>query len=539
MPYFRIFALLLLLTPNLRAQNTPFQLQLEPLQIPQLGGLQSFAFGTSGGKWLLLGGRLDGLHRRQPFATFDVARHNNQLIVVDPQSGQKWSAPLSSLPAALREQLSSTNMEFLQEGDYLYVIGGYGYSATKADHTTYPYLTAIHLPAVLNAVLNGQAFAPYFRQYQDARFAVTGGRLLRIDDTFYLVGGQKFEGRYNPMGPTHGPGFQQDYTNQVRRFQLEDDGTNLQFNFLAPFTDSVELHRRDYNVLPQIWPDGREGATAFSGVFQPTVDLPFLTAVNIDSSGYTLAPNFTQYYNHYHCANVALYSASTQEMHNVFFGGIAQFYDSLGVLVQDNNVPFVNTIARVTRRADGQMQEFKLPITMPALLGAGAEFIPSENLSRYANEVIKLDELPADTVLLGYIFGGIASTQPNIFWINTGTESQASSNIFKVKMIKNASSGTDQLNTQSSGTLKLQLYPNPSGGQVSLKFHLQHSGDVRLIISDLNGKTLHQEWLKNLPAGAHVVQRNLPAQHGQPLLIRLESATEQAVVKAVFFNDER
>ncbi|TAD94454.1 MAG: T9SS C-terminal target domain-containing protein [Bacteroidetes bacterium] len=98
----------------------------------------------------------------------------------------------------------------------------------------------------------------------------------------------------------------------------------------------MQLHRRDYNVLPQIWPDGREGATAFSGVFQPTVDLPFLTAVNIDSSGYALAPNFTQYYNHYHCANVALYSQSTQEMHNVFFGGIAQFYDSLGVLVQDN-----------------------------------------------------------------------------------------------------------------------------------------------------------------------------------------------------------
>ena len=493
-------------------------------------------FGTSGGKWLLIGGRLDGLHRRQPFATFDVAGHNNQLIVVDPLSGQKWSAPLSSLPTALREQLSSTNMEFIQEGDYLYVAGGYGYSATQADHTTFPFLTAIYLPAVVEAIVNAQAFAQYFRQYPDERFAVTGGRLLRVNEAYYLVGGQKFEGRYNPMGPTHGPGFQQDYTNQVRRFLLQDDGTNLQFNFLAPFTDSVQLHRRDYNVLPQIWPDGREGITAFSGVFQPTVDLPFLTAVNIDSSGYALAPDFTQYYNHYHCANVALFSQSTQEMHNVFFGGIAQFYDSLGVLVQDNNVPFVNTIARVTRRADGQMQEFKLPITMPALLGAGAEFIPSGNLSRYANEVIKLDELPADTMLLGYIFGGIASTQPNIFWINTGTESQASSNIFKVKLIKNASSGVDQLNAQSSGSLKLQLYPNPSGGQVSLKFYLQHSGDVRLSISDFSGKLLHQDLLKNLPAGEHIVRRDILAQPGQFFFVRLESATEQAVVKAMFLE---
>ena len=45
-----------------------------------------------------------------------------------------------------------------------------------------------------------------------------------------------------------------------------------------------------------------------------------------------------------------------------FFGGIAQYYDSLGILVQDNNVPFVKTIARVTRDASGTMAEYKLPI---------------------------------------------------------------------------------------------------------------------------------------------------------------------------------
>jgi hypothetical protein len=54
-------------------------------------------------------------------------------------------------------------------------------------------------------------------------------------------------------------------------------------------------------------------------------------------------------------------------MHTVFFGGIAQYYDSLGILVQDNNVPFVKTIARVTRDASGTMAEYKLPIVMPTL----------------------------------------------------------------------------------------------------------------------------------------------------------------------------
>lgn len=85
----------------------------------------------------------------------------------------------------------------------------------------------------------------------------------------------------------------------------------------------------------------------FSGVFQPIVDLPYLNSVTIDSQGYTIDNSFQQYYNHYHCAVLPMYSASNNEMHNIFFGGIAQYYDDLGVLVQDNNVPFVKTIARV------------------------------------------------------------------------------------------------------------------------------------------------------------------------------------------------
>ena len=61
------------------AQNAPFQIHLETISIDGLGGLQAYAFGQHDGKWLIVGGRLDGLHRRQPFAAFDVAGNNNQL----------------------------------------------------------------------------------------------------------------------------------------------------------------------------------------------------------------------------------------------------------------------------------------------------------------------------------------------------------------------------------------------------------------------------------------------------------------------------
>ncbi|MBK8627653.1 MAG: hypothetical protein IPN86_19445 [Saprospiraceae bacterium] len=303
---------LLFVVLTIKAQNTPFDIQLTPMQVEGVGGMQAFAFGQHEGKWLIIGGRLDGLHRRQPFASFDIAGHNTQLIVVDPIGNQSWTASLDVLPASIKEQLSATNMEFYQEGDILYLIGGYGYSNTAGDHTTYPNLTAINIPQTIQAIQNDLSILPLIRQIKDDKMAVTGGYLHKIDDTFYLVGGQKFIGRYNPMGPNNGPGFVQEYTNAIRKFTLEDDGTTLKIIHQAEIYDKAQLHRRDYNVAPQIMPDGREGLTAFSGVFQENVDLPFLTCVNIDGDGYAVQPGFNQYYNHYHCAHIPLYSAKRQ-----------------------------------------------------------------------------------------------------------------------------------------------------------------------------------------------------------------------------------
>jgi hypothetical protein len=147
-------------------------------------------------------------------------------------------------------------------------------------------------------------------------------------------------------------------------------------------------------------------------------------------------PGFEQFYNHYHCANIPLYSARANEMHTLFFGGIAQYYDSTGIMKKDDNVPFVRTIARVTRNADGMMKEYKMTAEMPSLLGAGAEFIPLENLPNFANGVIKLDELANGSTFIGYIFGGISSTAPNLFWTNNGSQSSANATVFKVIITK-------------------------------------------------------------------------------------------------------
>lgn len=432
-----IFILLFIFTSCVNGQQESFQVTIKPFQISGLVGIQSFAFGHSEGKWLIIGGRVDGLHRRQPWASFDKAGQNDQLIVVDPVGQKKWSAPLTSLPISIQEQLSSTNMEFQQDGVYLYITGGYGYSNSEADHITYPYLTVIKVSEVIKSIIAGTSFSTYFRQIKDQQFAVTGGSLNKIYGTYYLTGGQRFDGRYNPMNH---PTFRQEYTNSIRKFIVNDNGSDLSVMHLEEARDTVNLHRRDFNVIPQIMPDGSQGLTAFSGVFQLNADLPYLNCVNIDSSGYKVNNEFAQYYNQYQCAHIQLHSAKANEMHNLFFGGIAQYRDSAGIRLQNNDVPFVKTITRVTRNSNGKMTENKLPIEMPAFLGAGAEFIPAENLPMYGNEVIKLDALRSDTILLGYIYGGINSSIPNIFWINDGTQSVTSSTIFKVYIVKGQTS---------------------------------------------------------------------------------------------------
>ncbi len=492
------------------AQEQPFEIALEPIVVPELGGLQSYAFGIHDGKWLILGGRLDGLHRRQPWATFDEAGHNNQIIVIDPVAQRKWTAPLFSLSIAMQEQLSSTNMEFYQDGDYLYCMGGYGYSKTEGQHTTYDKLTAIHVGNVIDAVINNGDIATHFRQYSHPDFQVSGGKLKKINEVYHILGGQLFIGAYNPMGPNNGSGFIQEYTNAIRRFRLTDDGVNLEIQHLEPFVDADNLHRRDYNAEPQILPNGEQGITMFSGVFQYNVNLPFLDAVTVDAQQYVVNSNFQQLLNHYHCPALPLYSAVNNEMHTVFFGGIAQFYMDGDQLIQDDEVPFVTTIARVTRTADGVMKEFKMPIEMPGLLGAGAEFIPNLDLPHYSNKVFHLDSLTDTPTHIGYIFGGINSSQPNIFFINDGTQSIASSIIYKVSIKNNGAIFSSRLDKNVNGDqLQLVVFPNPGKDSITFNYFLDRAQDVKITITDLTGRVIEQVNLSHQGSGHQTFATNL------------------------------
>jgi len=472
-----------------------FTVQIEPLTIAEAPNIHSYSWGkTSDGKWLIVGGRIDGLHRRQPWAAFLASDNNTDIILIDPITDEVWSTSLSVLPLPLFEQLQSTNQEFIQRDNSLYVIGGYGYSATAVDHITFSNLTAINIDGVANAILNGTSINSYFRQTTDSNLAVTGGQLGLIDEIFYLSGGQYFEGRYNPIGPGQGSGFIQEYTDEIRKFEIVDDGTNLSISNFTMIHDTDNLHRRDYNMVPQIFPNGELGLTMFSGVFHPVSDLPWLNSVDITPSGYQVNNSFSQLLNQYHSAKLPIHDQAANNMHTIIFGGLSQYYfDANDNLIQDDEVPFVKTISKVTRASDGSMLESKLDIEMPAFLGSGAEFIPISDTQIFSESgILNLNNLADGSTHVGYIYGGIESSQENIFFINDGTQSEASNLIFKV-FINKGLLGTNEIAVNGDSFFNMIAYPNPSSGIFSIEFSVPNDDPLTISIIDLKGSLVQQE----------------------------------------------
>lgn len=488
-----------------------YTIDLQPVEITNLQGLHSYAFGQADGKWLIVGGRTDGLHPRQPFASFPVSHNNTYLYVIDVTTKAFWSAPLSSLATGLQEQLQATNMNFYQDEDTLYIIGGYAFSATANDHITFPYLTAIEVSAVIDAVIAGSSVVPYFKQVSDPAFAITGGQLGKLGNTYYLVGGHQFDGRYNPMGHNT---YSQTYSEQIRKFAFDNSGPTLSFNHLANVTDAVHLHRRDYNLMPQVFTDGSLGYMISSGVFQTTSDLPFLYPVIVTEDGILAETGFNQYLSNYHSASTSLYDSVSNTMHHLFFGGMSQYYHNGDSLVKDDRVPFVKTISRVTRSATGVFQEFQEPTSMPELQGASAEFIPNKTLPHYSNEAIKLSAITDDTTLLGHIFGGIYSNSLNPFSVNQTNQTSADNTVYAVRLIKGASLGAHAIS--GVNPYSFEVTPNPvSGKSIQLQYELPRSVQVHFMVTATDGQMLQQGALNRAYAGINrdsiVVDTNIPS----------------------------
>ena len=415
---------------------------MEAAEVPTL---QSFAHGVLDDQWVLLAGRTNGLHGFGPSGTvnFPPKYQNTDVWVIDPITKETWSRSLADSSSGLSQDvidsLSATNTQVFQEGDTLFVVGGYVY--TNGEFTTYNALSAIHMPSLVawvkgvDATLDAKAIAQVAGDeatdgsYEGGYFQVTGGSLNRLGDNYLLVFGQNFEGPYTP-------GSNGVYTSQVRSFEIAydyDAGTLAYTNLgVSPSGGDPSLYRRrDLNVFPSLAPGAsgpEEDVTVLAGVFYNGSGV-WTVPVEIGAGGVPVTVDpatdptvFKQALNHYESAKIGLYSDSTGEMTEVLLGGIsANVYDTTtGGLVYDKNYGFTNQISAVIRAADGSYaQEYMgdFPAVYNAsdkllYLGAEAIFFAAPGVSELAGGILDLDALTTETVI-GYVFGGIAADKPN------------------------------------------------------------------------------------------------------------------------------
>jgi hypothetical protein len=433
--------------------NLPYRLEVRPVTFGagDLPTLHSYAVGNYGGKWLFVSGRTSGLHgfnSAAPDQNFPPQLQNREVWVIDIANKQSWHRSLedasSGLTAAQVTSLATTNNQFYQSGDMLYMTGGYG-ADELGNYQTFDTLSAIDLAGLGAWVTSGVgSAADHIRQIHDPLFKVTGGAMYDIEGRTHLVFGQDFDGIYRPS--SNG-----DYTQQVRSFDILDDGTHLSIANVYSSRPDAAYRRRDLNVFPTIRANGaglEPGLAVLSGVFTLTFGA-WTVPVEIDAAGDpamadpTAEGTFKQGMNNYHSAKVGFYSEAAGEMHEILFGGISlQYFDATSSsIVTDHALPFVNDITSVKIDAAGNYSQSYLG-QFPELFdiagnrlrfGANAEFLLADGIPTFENDVIKLDALHGETVL-GHIYGGIVANAPHT-QASTTTLSAASNRIFEVLLM--------------------------------------------------------------------------------------------------------
>ena len=412
--------------------------------------LHSAAKAVYDGQWVMVAGRTNGMHGIAGFdfsglSFFPPSSQNREVWVVDPQTKQAWHRsledPAAGLSQSLVDSLTPSNAQAFQDGDRLYLSGGYTYDRTEQKFRTLDTLTAFDLPELVDWVKGGSGTAAdTLRQTSDPALQVTGGALHEVDGRAQLVFGHNFDRAYTQYATGV-------YTNQVRSFDIVDDGTSLSIANVTASEKNSAFRRRDLNVMPTIaqGPGGalEEGLVALSGVFTER-DGAWTVPVEIDAQGHpnmadpAAADTFKQGMNNYTSANVGLYSAAEGAMHLLLFGGISlEAVDrATGDVARDDQMPYSNQMSDIVRTADGHYSQRLLGEDYPLVtdptgkvlrFGTNAEFFAAPGLAAYNNGVLDLDSITAPTTI-GYIFGGIAADQGN------NGKTAASDLVFEVKL---------------------------------------------------------------------------------------------------------
>lgn len=444
-------------TSILPPTDLPFTVSIDLANVRLPNGWHSGAFGRWGNKCLLVAGRTNGLHgfdNDPNINNFPPSAQNTVLYVIDFKKNKVWQRSLTDSASGLTQgqidSLSVTSPQSYQSGKTLYLAGGYGVDSGTGQMSTKITLSALDVPGLIKWVTHPKRHgtaAKHIRQTTDPLLQVTGGYMDQVEPNFptLLIFGQNFTGFYNDN--SNGA-----YTQQVRNFRIVDNGDEF---YVVPGENqsdpSPAYRRRDLNIVPVIRPGVLQvipGFVAFSGVFTESGGIwtvpVFITPEGDSFMADPLDPaTFKQGMSNYACPTVGLYSNRTQDMYEIFFGGITYGYFDNGVFETDEEIPFTNEVTTIKIDPEGVFSQYIMASEYPTivstfsnpgntlLFGAGGEFIPKNDLQSFSNGVLDLDGLLNKPRVIGYIVGGIQSTLPNT---NFYTDSAASPYIFKVTL---------------------------------------------------------------------------------------------------------
>jgi hypothetical protein len=401
------------------------------IEFPGAPQLQAFSFAQWKGRWVFIGGRVSGYHAGGGgSAEFLRADANREVWVIDTtvEPARTYHVPVALPPSlsAVQAQWTSTGQLYLQDGEKLYICGGYGQDE-KGKWSTFDVISKVNLPDLIDKVIAGKLPAEAIAFGRSPVVQSTGGALAKLDDGyFYLVMGHSFQGSYTAFegrGEQNTSEASQTYLSEIRKFAIKTkaDGT-LEINLKEKFHDDAEFHRRDLNVAEFLSPAGL-GFAAYGGVFTPETQLSFSKPIYVHpETAPVVDSGFNQKMNAYTTAVLLMYSDITRTMYTTFFGGISRYVWSPSTHVFEENprigsktdliymdgLQWSDQISTIqTRGAD--TSELVHPRSLPAFLGTDAVFIPSPEITRAraSTNILALDSLAKTKTFVGYVYGGI------------------------------------------------------------------------------------------------------------------------------------
>lgn len=474
--------------------------------------LQSFVHGVYGNEWLLFAGRTNqsndngGLHNLNANYTnksFPPLSYNDSIFVYNVSTDTRTAISIDQMTAVLKKNFKSnykamkgfenvfrnSNSLVRQDGDYLYVVGGFGpqdFKNPANGYITYDHVGRIHVPSLISLVkgnYGGVLAAELFAFGNHKSLTSTGGELHKVGVNFYVVAGHCFGNNCKPFQKYVDAAYPFTATPYQPKKDL-DSIHILNISVSTPITDVIDptvpvaddlsnFRRRDGPVIPSIYKspaNGRiqEGIAVYTGVFkagndnnlQAWNDAIYLHPSWANSEGrlFTEDKSYNQNnFNVYSCSSFVLYDSSSELSHTFLLGGIGNGKFSKNGFLSG----FTNTAVRIETNI-GQYplkstheliepgnlftknSENKAPFYgAEAILFANSDLpVVSAWISKSSGawgeketEIIDLNKIKTDEIFIGYVYGGIEA-----FRSNPGTYgktfSRASNVIFKVTLKK-------------------------------------------------------------------------------------------------------